>query len=161
MRTFGFLLIVAGFTLAAASASAVTGDTFTLASVTKGGDIHWALNDANGEKNPRLEVPAGAEVTLKIVNADNGFHNLKVGGAVNKKTENIEAQGDEQTLTFTAPQSGTVEYVCEYHASTMKGVIAVQGSGAPAEEKNESPGLQVVGVLLALLGAALVVARRS
>lgn len=160
MRTLGLSLLVVGLALAAAPATAVTGTSFTLASVTKGSDIYWALNDANGEKNPRLEVPAGASVTITVNNADGGFHNLKVGGTVNQKTENIEAEGDTKTLTFTMPASGTLEYVCEYHASTMKGTIAIQGAATTMEEKNESPGLALLGSLVALVGVALVLRRK-
>jgi plastocyanin len=156
MRTFGLFLLAAGLALAAVPAVAQeTGATaFTL--IAKNPEFVWA--NEQGQENPTLVVPAGQQVTVTVKNdADQeGFHSLQVKGQ--DKSEDIEDAGQTVTYTFTAPASGSVEYVCPYHATTMKGTVRVAGSAV--EEKKESPGLQVVGLGLAFLGAALVLRRK-
>lgn len=94
-----------------------------------GGSFYWTLPD--GTRNPTLRFPPGAEVTITIVNVDPGFHNLRVdlpSGPI--KTGNIQDLGDTQTLTFTAPESGSFQYLCEYHQATMKGQVSIGETGA-------------------------------
>lgn len=159
MKTLGLTLVTLGLVLSAAplAASQEEGQTaFTLTSHTENGAFYWTL-EGQTAKNPTLVVTPNAEITITIKNTDGGFHNLQVGS--NPPSEYIEAEGDEKTYTFTAPASGTLDYFCVPHKSSgMKGTIRVAGTAV--EEKKESPGVQVVGVSIALLGAALILRRR-
>lgn len=163
MKTLGFALLVLGLVVAIVPAQAQGANSFTLTTATAGSDFYFENADG-GAKNPTLTVPAGAEVTLTIKNADGGFHNLHVTAPVDKKTADVSAEGDEESVTFTMPASGSVSYQCDYHAATMKGVIKVQSAGATpttgGDGKSSTPGLAVAGVAVAVLGAALVLRRK-
>ena len=44
-----------------------------------------------------------------------------------KADAEVEAEGGESaTTTFTAPESGTVEFICKYHPDQMTGEISVR-----------------------------------
>jgi len=77
--------------------------------------------------NPtQLSVPAGASVTVNFKNDGKVEHSFTLdngGGEVESEG------GGSKTLTFSAPQSGTVSFHCKYHPTQMKGTITVGGSG--------------------------------
>ena len=158
MRTLGFLLLVVGLAFAAFPATAQqTGLTsFTL--LAKNPAFVWA--DEAGATNPTIEIAGGQQITVTVKNdpAQDGFHALQVGNGA--KSADIESKGDETVHTFTAPTTGSVEYVCPYHPTTMKGTFRVAGSAPETGEKNESPGVQALGLGIAFLGAALVLRRK-
>lgn len=166
MKTFGLILIVAGFALAAVPASAQeTGATsFTLETHTEGGGGYFQL-EGQTARNPRLVVPASTEITVTLKGMDDGVHNIQVAGS--SASEFVTAAGETVTYTFTSPASGTVEYWCVPHKGAgMKGTVAVAGSEPttgtpPADGGNDTPGVQIVGVAIAMLGAALIIGRRS
>lgn len=165
MKTFGFPLLVLGTVLALAPAIAQGETAFTLTTHTAGSDFYF--ENAAGTKNPTLNVPASTEVSITVRNADNGFHNLHVLAPVDQKSADVSTEGDEQTITFTTPASGTIKYQCDYHLTTMFGNIVVGGGSTPTTtttenggEKNGAPGLQVAGVAIAVLGAALLLRRK-
>lgn len=99
--------------------------TFTLVSRNAGG-FHWVL-EGQTQRNPALTVPAGAEVTINIVNGDGIPHNLAVAGL--GKTPTIGNEGDTASLKFTAPASGSIQYVCEIHPADMRGSVRIQSAG--------------------------------
>lgn len=158
MKSFGFLLLIAGLAMVAAvpAHAQTTGKTsFTLNGHTENGANWWTEGDST-TKNPTLEVPAGADITV-TVSAKTGTHQFKVGDAASSAILN---EGDAPvTYTFKAPASGNVQYECPIHLTDMKGQFHVAGS--TTEEPKKSPGTQVVGVVVALVGAALVFGSRK
>jgi plastocyanin len=75
-----------------------------------------------------LTVAPGSTVTLTFTNTGSVKHN------VTASTVNVNLDGDPgstQTATFTAPQSGTIAFHCEYHPTQMTGTITV-GTAAAA-----------------------------
>jgi plastocyanin len=72
----------------------------------------------------RIIVPAGEEVTATIDNRDSGIgHNLAVSLPDGEAATEVENGPVEQTLTFTVPEPGEYDFVCDPHATTMQGVV--------------------------------------
>jgi plastocyanin len=70
-----------------------------------------------------IEVDAGTEVELTFTNEDDVEHSF----TAEELDAEVEAEGGESaTTTFTAPDSGTVEFVCRYHPDQMTGEISVR-----------------------------------
>jgi plastocyanin len=70
-----------------------------------------------------IEVDSGAEVELTFNNEDDVEHSF----TAEDLDAEVEAEGGESaTTTFTAPESGTVEFFCKYHPDQMTGEISVR-----------------------------------
>jgi plastocyanin len=70
-----------------------------------------------------IEVDPGAEVELTFNNEDDVEHSF----TAEDLDAEVEAEGGESaTTTFTAPDSGTVEFICKYHPDQMTGEISVR-----------------------------------
>ncbi len=70
-----------------------------------------------------IEVDSGAEVELNFNNEDDVEHSF----TAEDLDAEVEAEGGESaTITFTAPESGTVEFICKYHPDQMTGEISVR-----------------------------------
>ena len=70
-----------------------------------------------------IEVDSGAEVELSFNNEDDVEHSF----TAEDLDAEVEAEGGESaTTTFTAPESGTVEFICKYHPDQMTGEISVR-----------------------------------
>jgi plastocyanin len=70
-----------------------------------------------------IEVESGAEVELSFNNEDDVEHSF----TAEDLDAEVEAEGGESaTITFTAPESGTVEFMCKYHPDQMTGEISVR-----------------------------------
>ena len=72
-----------------------------------------------------VTVPAGAEVTLTFENRSTVPHNLTFGDPINVATATIVQPGASETVTFTAPEAGSYEFVCTLHPG-MSGTLIVQ-----------------------------------
>lgn len=129
---------------------------FTLVSQNMGGRFIWVL-EGQTAANPPLTVGPGDEVTITIVNGDGIPHNLGIRGVDGEpKTPTIANEGDTQTLTFTAPESGTLTYVCLIHPETMRGTIRVQAAGAaPAPGAGDDPAIEGPTVTLGEVGSGV------
>jgi plastocyanin len=69
-----------------------------------------------------FEVPAGAEVEVTLTNDDDVEH----GFTIEDPELEIEAHGGEEASgSFTAPDSGSFEFFCQYHPDQMRGEITV------------------------------------
>ena len=159
MRVLGTLLLVTGLALLSLPALAQeTGKTsHVLVAKSQSGAFIWT-DEAGTATNPPLVVPPNTQVTITIKQGeDDGIpHNIKVG--TGETSRQVSALDDTLDYTFT---SGTanVPYICAIHPDTMKGTVRV--AGAPADGgDNDAPGVGVLGVLVALLGASLVALRR-
>lgn len=98
--------------------------SITLETHTQGGGGYFTFQGETA-KNPTLRVEPGQEVTVTIVATDEGVHNFCFGDA-KTCTSFVTAAGETQTITFRAPESGTIEYFCSPHKGAgMKGNVAV------------------------------------
>jgi plastocyanin len=86
------------------------------------------LTAANFTFDPAtIEAEPGQEIKVTLVNDDSAEHSF----TVEDLDVEVEAEGGESAdVTFTAPDSGSVEFHCEYHPDQMKGEITVDGSAA-------------------------------
>jgi plastocyanin len=77
----------------------------------------------------QFSVPAGATVTVTFHNQGTVEHSF----TLNNGGGEVEADaGSTKSVTFTAPQSGTLAFHCKYHPTQMMGNITVGGGGAGA-----------------------------
>ena len=97
----------------------------------EGGSFFFRLED-QAAKNPRITVAPGAEVTITLKTVTGGVHNFCTDATGTKTCTKIVSEGDEDTITFTAPTTpGTFEYWCDPHrGSGMKGTLVVAEGGA-------------------------------
>src|SRR5678816_1798089 len=115
MRHIGVFLMVAAFAVLAGPAAA---DSPRLqASVGPGFTI--SLKDPSGAKVMHLDPGTYA---IHVVDQSD-MHNFDLTGpGVSKSTEVTEVGEQDWTVTFT---DGTYRYVCDVHATTMKGSFTV------------------------------------
>ena len=76
-----------------------------------------------------FSVRAGEEVVVTYAHRHAGVqHNISfdLGGGDDPKTD-VETGPDEQTVTFTAPEEGEFDYVCDVHPQAMRGTLVVVG----------------------------------
>jgi len=74
-----------------------------------------------------LNVAPGSTVTLTLKNTGSSKHNFTTEGG---PTANQDLDpGSTQTVTFTAPQTGSFSFHCEYHPKAMTGTISVGSAG--------------------------------
>lgn len=77
-------------------------------------------------------MPPGTEVT--VVNEDSASHTITIPALEIKET--LSGGG---STSFTVEQTGTFDYVCEFHAPDMLGRLVVE-EGAPTPTATESSG---------------------
>lgn len=89
-----------------------------------------------------LSVDPGAEVSVSLTNEGETAHTFTVSDV----DFEVEAEGGASAEgTFTAPDSGTLEYVCAFH-SQMVGTLTIGdsagagGGEAPGDDKGEMGG---------------------
>ena len=87
-----------------------------------------------------LDVEPGAEVTVTLTNEDDAEHSF----TVEELDVEVEAHGGETAeTTFTAPDSGSYEFICEYHPQDMRGTLSVggdTGAGGSPEDSGDKSG---------------------
>lgn len=97
--------------------------------------LEIGAEDSEGFSRDRLTIRAGETVTLVFKNKDSGSgepHNIHivteqcvpvgVAGCFTPITEGP----DTQELTFSIATPGEYQYICDTHASQMKGVLTVE-----------------------------------
>jgi cupredoxin-like protein len=78
--------------------------------------------------NPTLRLDANTDYIIKIKNPTDTKHQLIIGSNGTEIAKGNEvAPGKTGKLTLPANLTGTVEYHCEYHPDTMKGIIEISG----------------------------------
>ena len=109
------------------SVSSNNNNTFALAALElKNGTYRWQ-NTSNGI-NPTLHLVAHTDYVIKIKNPTDTKHELIIGsnGTELAKSNSINP-GKNRNFVFNANSTGVLEYHCEYHPDTMKGIIEISG----------------------------------
>lgn len=106
--------------------------TLVLTGHGEGGKFFFRI-EGESANNPRLTVAPGAEVTVTLKTVSGSIHNFCTEASGTKTCTKLVSEGGEDSITFTAPQSGTFEYWCDPHrGSGMKGQLVVQAEGGQA-----------------------------
>jgi plastocyanin len=83
----------------------------------------------------QLSAQPGETITVTLQNQGKTEHSFTLDSG----NGSVDADpGESKTLTFTAPQSGTLSFHCKYHPTQMKGTITVGGSGAGGSSSSSS-----------------------
>jgi plastocyanin len=84
-----------------------------------------------GFDTDRLQVPAGGQVTIQVVNKDQAvLHNFHVTDAPGEPATRLEAGPNSQNLTLRIDAVGTYTFICDTHPG-MTGVLEV------SEDRNQ------------------------
>ena len=76
--------------------------------------------------NPTLHLIANTDYLIKIKNPTDTKHELIIGSNGTELAKSSEIKpGKSGKFTFNANSTGTLEYHCEYHPDTMKGIIEI------------------------------------
>ena len=76
--------------------------------------------------NPTLHLIANTDYLIKIKNPTDTKHELIIGSNGTEVAKSNEIEPDKNgKFTFNANSTGTLEYHCEYHPDTMKGIIEI------------------------------------
>ena len=76
--------------------------------------------------NPTLHLIANTDYLIKIKNPTDTKHELIIGSNGTELAKSNEIDPDKNgKFTFNANSTGTLEYHCEYHPDTMKGIIEI------------------------------------
>lgn len=96
----------------------------------EGGAFFFQMEGASG-RNPTITVQPGQEVTVTLRTVSGAIHNFCTDATGEKKCLPLTGEGEENTLTFTAPsEPGSFQYWCDPHKSSgMKGTLKVGAAG--------------------------------
>jgi plastocyanin len=112
--------------IATTNANSLTGNnTIILNPSEVNGTYRWVNN--SGGINPTLDITMGNEYQIKINNPTDEEHELIIENNENSKvasSEDIEP-GKNTEFKFKAYKTGELNYYCEYHPETMKGIIKI------------------------------------
>ena len=89
------------------------------------GTYRWT--NSSGEINPTLDIIKGNAYQIKINNPTDEEHELIIETQKNSRVAgsgDIEA-GKNIEFEFEAKNAGELNYYCEYHPETMRGIIKV------------------------------------
>ena len=76
--------------------------------------------------NPTLHLIANTDYLIKIKNPTDTKHELIIGSNGTELAKSNEIEPDKNgKFTLNANSTGTLEYHCEYHPDTMKGIIEI------------------------------------
>ena len=111
----------------------------------EGGKFFFRI-EGESANNPRLTVAPGAQVTVTLRTVSGSIHNFCTDATGAKQCTPLVGEGDEATLTFTAPESGSFEYWCDPHrGSGMKGTLAVAAAGGGGSGGADDGGEEFTG----------------
>lgn len=107
--------------------SAANGDNSSIvmsALELNNGTYRW--ENASHGINPTLHLVAGTDYKIKINNPTDSKHELIIGtnGTEISGSKSVKA-GKNTEFVFNSNSSGVLEYHCEYHPDTMKGIIEI------------------------------------
>lgn len=156
MKSLGLFLIAVGLVLPIVPAQAEGSTSFDLEAHFTDGAYYFTVAGKT-ERNPTLTVPANTVITINLKNTGDVPHNFCFVTDT-ACSEYVNADGDTTTFTFNSGASGGAYHCLPHKSSGMKGTVAIAGA-APPEEK-ASPGIEVFGIALAGLAAALLLRRK-
>jgi len=86
------------------------------------------VDTTNGVINPTLNLNTGTNKAIQLQNPTDAKHQLIIDDPNGKQlvSSGDIASGSSSQLSFTPGISGTFQYHCLYHPTTMKGTIQVQ-----------------------------------
>jgi plastocyanin len=134
VHTRGAPAVPALLALALAACGSGTSNTSSGGSGGSGGEVTVTAHDFSFDA-PSASASPGASVTVKFVNAGQTTQHsftLDSGGQ-----EVVADPGATQTLTFTAPSSGSIAFHCKFHSS-MHGTISVGGAAGAGGSSSSS-----------------------
>lgn len=166
MRTLGLTFVTLGLLVAAVPAATAQDACQTAFTLVGKEDLNWYLEGGTAP-NPTLTGCPGDAITFTLEVEGGVPHNFAIQGVDGAPPATDPfSEGDTQTYEFTAPASGSATYICTIHPSTMKGTInfaetaGANGDGGNGENTNDSPGFGIAFLVLAAVGAALVLRRK-
>jgi plastocyanin len=112
--------------IATTNANSLTGNnTIILNPSEVNGTYRWVNN--SGGINPTLDITMGNEYRIKINNPTDEEHELIIENTENSKVASSEeiAPGKNTEFKFKTEETGELNYYCEYHPETMKGIIKI------------------------------------
>ena len=74
-----------------------------------------------------IEAEPGQEIEVTLANEDDAEHSFTI---TDLDVEVEAAGGESADVSFSAPDSGSLEFFCKYHPEQMTGEVAVDGSAA-------------------------------
>ena len=103
-------------------------NTIQLSAEEKNEVYRW-INSTNGKENPTLRFLANTNNIIQIKNPTDTKHELviELQGKELKSSGDISPNSSRQ-MSFMTNMTGTLQYHCEYHPTTMKGTIKVVAS---------------------------------
>ena len=86
---------------------------------------HWV--NSSGGVNPTLGIAKATEYLFKIKNPTDTKHELIIEDAKHSKLGNSKEiqPGQNIEFKFSTEKTGQLNYYCEYHPDTMRGVINI------------------------------------
>lgn len=80
-----------------------------------------------------IDAGAGAEVEVTFENRDSATHSF----TITDLDVDLEVEGGESdSVTFTAPDSGSVDFFCRFHRQ-MQGTVSVDGGSGGGESEQD------------------------
>lgn len=97
-------------------------------SAKEGSSGYRWVDTTSGQINPTLNLNAGTNKAIQLQNPTDSKHQLIIDAPNGNQlaTSGDIASGGSKLLSFTPSVSGTFQYHCLYHPTTMKGTIQVQ-----------------------------------
>src|ERR671930_1717751 len=129
---YGYLIKVAavqensnGDSTATNSTNNTNNNTIQL-SVKEKSEVYKWLNSTSGKTNPTLRFLANTNNLIQIKNPTDTKHEL----IIDSQGKELKSSGDispnsSRQMSFMTNMTGTLQYHCEYHPTTMKGTIKV------------------------------------
>ncbi|MCH8814480.1 MAG: cupredoxin domain-containing protein [Chloroflexi bacterium] len=97
------------------------------------GVVDIVMADVVFQQN-NVQIPLGEPILIRVTNSDLVVHNLRIAGLDGQFMTEDDAVTDPSTiavgdggeLTFAPPVAGAYTFQCDFHPTTMGGVIVVQ-----------------------------------
>ena len=112
-----------------ATATNSTNNNTIQLSVQEKSEVYKWLNSTSGKTNPTLRFLANTNNLIQIKNPTDTKHEL----IIDSQGKELKSSGDispnsSRQMSFITNMTGTLQYHCEYHPTTMKGTIKVVAS---------------------------------